>query len=91
MTSRLKAENGARTKSADDQKVDLESETEDTVPDDGPDRIRGLWEALAYLETEALQVGGREVSVFIGCARVSLERRWGGSPPPEPGWPNPFH
>jgi hypothetical protein len=61
------------------------------VRDDGPDRVRGLWEALAYLETEALKVGGQEVSVLIGCARQSLERRWGGYPPPEPGRPSPFH
>lgn len=52
---------------------------------DIPDRIRGLWEALSYLETEAQRVGGAEVGILLGCARMALERRWGGSPPPEPG------
>lgn len=83
---------GAREKTHTDTLATSRDEM-DTVEivDDGPDRVRGLWEALAYLETEALKVGGQEISVLIGCARESLERRWGGYPPPEPGRPNPFH
>ncbi|GEO80716.1 hypothetical protein [Pararhodospirillum oryzae] len=71
---------------------DLGSRTEPNPEDvrseddsDTPDRIRGLWEALAYLEGEASRVGGSEVGVLIGCARLALERHWGGVAPPEPG------
>ncbi|WP_413204427.1 hypothetical protein [Rhodospirillum sp. A1_3_36] len=85
---------GIRGKAADGmepmQKDGVDS-AEIETPDDGPDCVRGLWEALAYLETEALKVGGQEVSVLIGCARQSLERRWGGYPPPEPGRSSSFH
>lgn len=50
------------------------------------DRLRGLWEALAYLEQEAGRVVTTpDVGILIGCARMALERHYGGAPPPEPG------
>jgi hypothetical protein len=68
-----------------------DNRTIETSVDDTPDRVRGLWEALAFLETEAQAVAGNEVGLLVGCAREALERRWGGYPPPAPGRPGSFH
>ncbi|ABC24191.1 hypothetical protein [Rhodospirillum rubrum] len=79
-----------------DETVDLmvqdpEVDEGDEICDDTPDRLRGLWEALAYLEQEAQSVGGAEVGVLVGCTRIALEKRCGGYPPPEPGRPDLLH
>ncbi len=55
-------------------------------------RLRGIWEALVYLEQESAELAGKEVALLVGCARAVLEEEAnGGAPPPLTGGPAAMH